>query len=462
MWPIIVSVVYVGLASGYFFRWGPVVQHIPSLWLGPQDLKYTYFAASQAAHGQFGAIYSPKFDFVDFPGIVVALAPLGALGNSFHTTLLEVTKTASIPVPFSVRFAIPFLNPQEFHHAGGPVYVSHPQWVEAVYPYVLLLSCLALFAFDALAERLQVSNPRRAVLSGVVAVLLWNVTVLWGHPEDAVAAGLAAYALIYALDGRFEPAGWLFGASVAFQPLVLLALPVLLVMAGRRRGPGLAVRSVLPAAVLLAVPLIASFRVTLRELVNQPSFPNLNHATPWTALAPSLGGHGSSLAVAAGPIRLVAIILAIGLGIWVARQQWRQHPERLVYVCALALALRSYTESVMVAYYPAAALAVGVVVAARCSRWRFEMAVALTVAATVLAQWKVGWLPWWTIQMAALTALLVVAAQPKPLVLATPRVDSRPVRTRTSASPPVRSQPARPRTKGKAPPSPTAKRSGRR
>ena len=211
--------------------------------------------------------------------------------------------------------------------------------------------------------RLQVSRQRRAVITIVEAVLIWNVTVLYGHPEDAVAIALAIYALISAMDGRFVKAGWMFGAAVAFQPLVLLMVPVLLAMAGRRRGIGLAVRSVLPSAVLLSVPLIANFSVTFRELVDQPSFPNLNHVTPWTALATRLGGHGSSLTVAAGPVRVLAIPLAIGIGIWVVRRRWLERPELLAFACAMALALRSYTESVLVAYYLAGALAIGVVVA---------------------------------------------------------------------------------------------------
>ncbi len=309
---------------------------------------------------------------------------------------------------------IPFLNAEEFHFQGN-VYVSHPQWVAAVDPYVLMLSCTALFACDALAERLQVSRQRRVVLSVVEAVLLWNVVVWWGHPEDAVAVAFAVYALIFALDKRFVGAGWLFGAAVVFQPLVLLMLPVLLAMAGRRSGLGMAIRSLLPAAALLLVPLIANFRATLHTLVDQPSSPNFDHATPWTALSPNLGGQGQLLKVAAGPVRIVAVLLAVGLGVWVFKR-WLGRPELLAWACVLALALRSYTESVMTDYYAWAALAVGVVVAGRCSRIRFGVAIVLALATSLLAQWKLGWLPWWSIQIAGLTALLAVCSQPKPMV----------------------------------------------
>ena len=148
-WPIGVSALYVVLGLAYFFRWGPVGQHTSSLWISPTDLWFTYFAASQLAHGHFGAIYETHANFLEFPGILILLAPLGALSNSFHTSLLEVTKNQVIPAHNFAASApnIPFLNAQEFHFQGQ-LYVSHPQWITAVDPYALLMSCTALFACD--------------------------------------------------------------------------------------------------------------------------------------------------------------------------------------------------------------------------------------------------------------------------------------------------------------------------
>ncbi len=460
IWPLGVSVVFFGLGLAYFFRWGPVGQHSPSEWISPTDLWFTYFASSQLAHGHFGSIYNSSANFVEFPGILIVLAPLGALSNAFHTPLFEVTKTQTVPALHFAASApnIPFLNAQEFHFQGN-VYVSHPQWVAAVDPYVLLLSCTALFACDALAERLQITRQRRALLSVVEAALLWNVTVWWGHPEDAVAVAFAVYALVFALDKRFVGAGWLFGAAVAFQPLVLLMLPVLLAMAGRRSGVGMAIRSLVPTAALLLVPLIANFQVTFHTLVDQPSSPNFDHATPWTALSPNLGGHGGLLKVAAGPVRILAIVLAVALGVWVFRR-WLNRPEMLAWACVLALALRSYTESVMTDYYAWAALAVGVVVAGRCSRLRFGAAIVLALATTLLAQWNLGWLPWWSIQIAGLTALLAVCWQPEPLAPAVTKQVG-PARSRSAAGVKGRSQSVTTKAKRGAPPRAT-KRERRR
>jgi hypothetical protein len=433
MWPIGISALFVILGSLFIFRWGSVVEHIPKLWLSPQDFWITYFNSSQFIHGHFGAIYQANDKFLEFPGILVALAPLGALSGAFHTATFEVTNHGVVAAPgFVVHVRglnVPFLNAQSIH-SGKTLYVLQPQWTIAADLYAMLLSCMALFACDALAERLQVPKTRRAILCVAEAVLLWNVTVLWGHPEDAVAVALAVYALIFGLNRRFVGAGWLFGAALAFQPLVLLMLPILLAMVGRRHLFGMVTRALIPAAVLIALPLVANFRATIHALVDQPSPPGVNHVTPWTALSPSLGGG----LVAAGPIRLLSVLLAVGLGFWVYRH-WLERPELLAWSCAVALGLRSVTESVMTPYYAWAALAVGVAVAARCSARRFGIAVAVAISTTIVAQWTLGWLTWWTVQMVGLIALLAVASAPASIQ--SPSAAPRPDRKRVPAGPPL-------------------------
>jgi len=222
----------------------------------------------------------------------------------------------------------------------------------------------------------------------------------------------------------------------------LLMVPVLMAIVGRRRMLGFGIRSLLPAVVLLAAPLMANFRATTHAVLVQPNFPNLNHRTPWTALAPSLGGHGLTLAIADGPGRLVAIVVAIGIAIW-AVPRWRAQPELLLWSCALTLALRSYVESVMLAYYPWPAVALLLVVAALASRARFGISIVVAIAMTMVAQSRLAWLPWWTIQVAGLTLLLVVASRPKPP--APPKPPTGPTATRSPAAAQSRRGPATPR-----------------
>ncbi len=249
IWPIVRSVVYIALGLAFLFRWGSAVRHVPSEWLTVGDLAGSTFPAAVAlAHGHFGAIYRPGMGFLAFPGVLIVLAPLGALSNVFHGSAVVIgVNHHPIAHPLSFTFSsISNLRNLGPIYSQGREVVLHPQVVVALAVADLVLSSTALFACDALAERLHVARSRRAVLGVVEAIALWNVTV-FGHPEDAVAVALSVYALIFAIEGRFKGAGWLFGAGLAFQPLVLLMLPVILVTAGWPRCVGVAVRSVVPA-----------------------------------------------------------------------------------------------------------------------------------------------------------------------------------------------------------------------
>ena len=176
-----------------------------------------------------------------------------------------------------------------------------------------------------------------------------------------------------------------------------------------------------PAVAVTIPPLASEFHATVHALVTQPTYPNNknDHQTPWTFLAPKLGGRGTAAAVGAGPVRLVALALAAGIGWWV--QRWRERPEMIVWAVALALALRTYTEAVTTAYYMWPALAVALVVAARGSQRRFAIAIVVAIAATVFAQWNLDVWPWWLLNVAGVTGVLVAAAWPEPVVPAGPR-----------------------------------------
>ncbi len=369
------------VAMGFFFSWGPTVQHQP-IWVTPGDLWDTYAAANAAVHGQFGAIYAPINSFYAFPGILVTLAPVVAVANAFG------------------------MSADAFPNHG----FTHPQALLLLGPYVVLISALALFACDALAERLGVAWGRRAILAVAEGVVLFNVSVLWGHPEDPVAVGLAIYSLIAALDGRFSRAGWLLGAAVAVQPLVVVALPILLVIGGRQRAPGLFVRGVIPSAALTIAPLVSNAHVTVHALLDQPFPVFSNHTTPWTFLAPKLGGSGIETMVSGGPVRAFSLVLACALGWWALR--WRDRPEMLIWAFAVALGLRCYTESVMTGYYLWPALAVALVAAACCSNAMFAIAIVAAIATTITAQWHYSWLPWWLVDIGGITVVLASAARP--------------------------------------------------
>jgi len=359
----------------YTLFWAPVVRHHP-YWITPGDLWATYRSAHYIGWGYLGGVYSAGTALVTFPGILLLLAPVAMLSGALGLT------------------------------EAFPRFVLHPTAWLLVGPFEILLSSVALFATDALAQRLGVDKVRRALLCTIQGMVLWNVSVFWGHPEDAVAVGLAIYSLLFALDGRWTGAGWLFGLAMATQPLVVLMLPVLLAMSDRQRITGFVFRSFLPIVALMATPLVAQFHSTMHAIFDQPNYPRIDHATPWTVLAPSLGGTGKNVAVAGGPGRVIAVFLACGLGVWV---WWRRdRPDTLVWVAALAMALRCFTESVMDSFYIWPALAIGLVVAAHSGRWRLAFGGVLAVVVTVVSDWRLGEFPWWALVTTGI--ILVLAA----------------------------------------------------
>src|SRR5262249_40451306 len=162
----------------------------------PHDLWGAMAAASRLLHLNLAGLYTEPTRLVTFPGGVVILVPVVAVIEAAGLSLQ--VPGARLP------------------HPGA--------WLLAG-PYEIIVSAVALFAADAIAERMGVTRPRRALLAAASAVALWSVSVRWGHPEDAVAVGLLLYGILALSDSRAGRSAWLVGAAVAVQPLGLLRPP---------------------------------------------------------------------------------------------------------------------------------------------------------------------------------------------------------------------------------------------
>jgi hypothetical protein len=357
-------------------------------WSLPHDLWGTLLAAQRLVRLELGGLYTQPTGLVTFPGAAVILMPAVLISDAAGLSL-------QLPGPH---------NPQPLI------------WLLAG-PYMIAISAVALFGVDALAEQLQVSRSKRAVLAVASAAALWNVSVQWGHPEDAVAVGLLLFAILALPDGRARPAAWLDRAAVAVQPLVLLALPIMLAAIQPRRLAGFLIRTAIPATALLGVAAVANWSATAHAVTSQPNWPAVDHPTPWTSLAPHIAGG----AIAAGPGRLLAILVACGCALIVARRlraarqtgQWRRAALReLLWWVALSLALRLVFESVMVAYYLWPAVAVALIAATR-SWWRLIPTSVLAVTVTVASQsdWRSAW-GWWMLLVAGVALTLYSAGIP--------------------------------------------------
>jgi hypothetical protein len=198
------------------------------------------------------------------------------------------------------------------------------------------------------------------------------------------------------------------------QPLVLLALPVVAVAVEPRRLPGFLARAAAPAALLVGMAAWANWGATWNAVTRQPNSATVNHSTAWTSLSPNLGGG----MVAGGPGRVLAIIAACGCALIAARRLGTARPclawdwqvlEDLLWWVAVALALRSVFESVMVAYYLWPVLAVSMVVAS--TSW--QRLVPTSAAASVVtfasqAPWHSPW-AWWLPMLVGLGVTLFLA-----------------------------------------------------
>ena len=380
-------------------------------WQLPHDLWGTLVAARRLLHLDLSGLYTPPTSLVAPPGAALILVPVVAVIDAAGLGL---------GVPGALN--------------------THPgAWLFAG-PYEIALCAVALFAADSVAERLGVDRSKRAMLTAAQAVALWSVSVRWGHPEDAVAVTLLLFAILALSDSRAARSAWLIGAAIAVQPLVLLALPVVLVVLEPRRLAGFLTRAAIPGALLLGAAASANWHATVKAVTSQPNWPAADHTTPWTALAP----HLSSGAVAAGPARALAILVVCGCAL-LAGRRWRLTRQlaewspaalqELLWWVAVALALRCVLEPVMVAYYVWPVLAVALVTAS--GSW--PRLAATSVAASTLtfvsqASWSGPWI-WWGSVVTGLGLTLFFAAPDAARALPSPCL-SRPGARHSTASTP--------------------------
>jgi hypothetical protein len=349
-WPLAVMLTFVVGSMVYSLWWNPVVHHSQN-WVIPGDIWSTFRAAHWVGWGNIGGIYGTDTQLVTLPGIAVLLAPVAMVSGAFG-----------------------------LGESIAPIFLSRPtSWV-LLGPAILLLGSTCLLAFDAMAEDLGVDGPRRIVLSVMEAVVIFQVVTLWGHPEDMLALTFSLYALLAMFRGRWSLSGWLWGAAIVTQPLVILMFPLAFVRTPKPQRLRLCVYGALPSVVLLSAPLVTQWHQTSVVLFHQANARFLDHATPWVALSPTL----SRTSVGAGPGRMIGVLVAILVG-YLA---YRRPPSTvgLLWLCALALSLRCFFESVMVVFYLGPPLVLIVLTAATCASWkRLIGAWTIAIVATVYA-----------------------------------------------------------------------------
>ena len=332
-WPLITFTTFLAVSLTYSFGWDPLIRHAPG-WIIPGDTWSTFRAAHWVGWGALGSIYGPDTQLVTFPGIAVLLAPVAMISNGFGLS-----------------------------ESIAPVFLTHPTSWFVLAPANSVLGASCLFAFDAMAEDLGVERRYRIALELMEAIVIFQVVVMWGHPEDLVALAFALYAMLAMSRQRWSLTGWLWGAAVVMQPLVLLMFPFAFVRTPRAQRFRLCLLAVIPSVVLVGTPLLSQWSATSAVLFRQANFQYLDHATPWIVLSP----HLSRISVGAGPGRMLALIVAVSLAAFSARR--KPNMVGVLWLCTLALSLRCFFEAVMVPFYVGPPLAMIVLVASFRNRW---------------------------------------------------------------------------------------------
>ncbi len=368
-WPLVVTLMLVSTTMAYSFFWYPVVHH-SQIWITPGDIWSTFRAAHWVGWGNIGGVYGSDSQLVTFPGIAVLLAPIAMISNGLGLT-----------------------------ESLAPVFLDHPTAWLVLGPAIALLGSTCLFGLDAMAEYVGVGKRRRMVLCWMEGVVLFQVIAIWGHPEDVVALALALYALMATFERRWLPCGLLWGAAIVVQPLVILLFPMAFVLVPRGSRAMVTLVAALPSVLLLSAPVGTQWRQTSKVLLHQANFQYLDHATPWIVLSP----HLTRISVGAGPGRMIAVGSAVCLGLFAARH--RPTVVGLLWLCAVALSLRCFFESVMVPFYLGPPLALIVLVSAlRASGLRLIVTWIAAMVATVLSFHRFSEWAYWLPMVALLTA----------------------------------------------------------
>jgi hypothetical protein len=401
-WPCIATIVFVVIGLVFMFAWMPVVDH-QGAWYTGDDLWGIFRGAHYVGWGYLGGVYAPGNGIVSFPGIAVVLAPVAMLSSRLHLT-------ESVP----------------------SIVLLHPTAALLLQPIELVLTATVIFASDALAECLHVPSKRRIALCFAVGAVAWPVAAIWGHAEDVLAMTFAMYAMVAVANRKWVRCGWLLGLAIVIQPLAALLLPLFVgaVPAGKRMGT--AIRSVALSAVLVGVAFIGNPSGTYQQLVEQPTPPSINHATPWAALAPNLtrssavtssraqrvfrSGHfvftkvtttaHTSPLVAGGPGRTIDVLLALLIGLYVWRRP--QSGSRFVWLALIVLSSRCLFEAVMTPYYLAPPLILGLVMASRHGTKRFWAATVIAMEVTVFAYHYLNPWAWWLPVIVGLAAVVAL------------------------------------------------------
>lgn len=303
---------------------------LPSLfgrhyWLTSWDAKWAVSAARWVASGGLGTVYQANAQFNTLPGLFILLAPLVYLGDRLGFVM------------------------------DWPFPLAHPSMWTLVGPAFFVLGATCVLGADYLADTLEVSRPRRALIAiGISLFVVVPTCVFGGHPEDLLALALSSLSLALLLRQRHLGAPLVLSVAVIMQPWA--GLLIFILVAGSPVGTRL--RSFIWAVALpglCALSLLAlDFKHAYTALFVQPEQGNGQHL-PWWNLSGKVTVFLGSAPVQArvgSEIRSLSVLVAILAGLVVLRSP---SSRTIVTAAATVLLARGVFETELFAWYLAPA-----------------------------------------------------------------------------------------------------------
>ncbi len=312
--------VYTGFTLLFFFVSMVVnplfVKH--HMWMYSMD----FFAEMRDAHlitwGGYQLLYSSGTGLVVPPLGPLSLTPLAALSSMLG--LVE-------PFPY------PLVNPSVMFIA---------------IPYFALFATLFFYAARRFTARF---GTTKSLMLELIATTVASFTLMpWGHIEDVAAMAFVLLGFVSLSKANYRSSSYLFGVAIAFQPFALLfVVPSILILVRSGRESVIALlRAAIPTFVVYFPLLITSPTSTLHTLMHQNNYPSVDHLT-----VVGLSIEGRSKVIAAGPPRLLLVLLTVGISLcirYARRPSIRSYGEVFLIV-SLISAARIFFEPVMVPYY---------------------------------------------------------------------------------------------------------------
>ena len=313
--------------------------------------------------------------------------------------LTDISHLLGLGVPAAGTYVSKTYN--GYYLAGGTWYL--------VLPIIAFLGMAPLLAIERLSRMVGSTLPARRLCVVLTAVALTWMSLWWGHPDDALAVGLLLWAAGDAFGGRWNRSAWLLGLGLCVQPLVGLAIPILLAITPVRRWMGTICRIVVPVAIVLIPQFVGDPGEAIRQVLVQPAM--TAYKTPWFTWAPHVSAGKfavpGSYMVSGGLIRTVGVIAAVGLGgwlFWSNRSGRELGKDKIVWMMGLALSFRLAVEPVLLPYYIVPVLVVLAISASSSIRRLVATGVFGTAASVVISLHLAPW-PYWCLLMAALGAV---------------------------------------------------------